>query len=148
MARDPGGSRRPVVVAASAAVVTLLLAGTTSMAGAAPRKGTTLAKAAQLAQSGHAAFWECPAKTTEMLVAVNTLNLHSGSTLHISFTVRNDGTVSCNYTAPYARRGPRPHVHGVDGGPVRLGELPSRRQPPPQRLARDPGRQLSGPRLR
>jgi len=80
MARDPVGSRRRVVVAATAAVVTLSLAGaeTTSMAGAAHRKGTTLAKAAQLAQSGHAAFWECPAKTTEMLVAVNTLNLQSG----------------------------------------------------------------------
>jgi hypothetical protein len=87
------------------------------MAGAAHRKGTTLAKAAQLAQSGHAAFWECPAKTTEMLVAVNTLNLHSGSTLDISFTVRNEGTVSCNYTAPYAGVTPGPTSTALTAGP-------------------------------
>ena len=41
-------------------------------------------------------------------MAVNTLTLHPGATLDVSFTVRNGGTTSCNYTAPYAGVGPAP----------------------------------------
>jgi hypothetical protein len=57
---------------------------------------------------GNVKFWECPSKTTKMLVAVNTLTLHPGSTLTITFIVRNTGTMSCNYTAPYAGIVPGP----------------------------------------
>ena len=70
-----------------------------------------------LAQTGHAVFWECPARTTELLVAVNTLTLHPGATLDISFTVRNTGTTACHYTAPYAGVAPGPTVTTLTAGP-------------------------------
>ena len=59
-----------------------------------------------LAQSGPIAFWDCPSKTTSILVVVNTLTLHPGATLHVSFTVRNGAATSCSYTAPYASVAP------------------------------------------
>ena len=62
----------------------------------------------KLAQTGHVTFWDCPSKTTLLLVVVNTLTLHPGATLDVSFTVRNGGTASCNYTAPYAGVAPGP----------------------------------------
>jgi hypothetical protein len=71
----------------------------------------------KLDQVGHVSFWECPAKTTEMLVAVNTLTLHRGATLNVSFTVRNVGTASCNYTAPYASVAPGPTRGMLEAGP-------------------------------
>ncbi len=63
------------------------------------------------------AFWECPAKTTELIVAVNTLTLHPGASLDISFTVRNTGTAACKYTAPYAGVVPGPTVTTLTAGP-------------------------------
>jgi hypothetical protein len=70
---------------------------------------TTHSAALRLARSGKVGFWECSAKTTELLVAVNRLTLHPGATLDVSFTVKNLGSSSCNYTAAYA---------GVEPGPT------------------------------
>ena len=66
---------------------------------------------------GHATFWDCSAKTTDLLVAVNTLTLHPGASLNISFTVRNGGTSSCSYTAPYAAVTPGPTTTALTAGP-------------------------------
>ena len=62
-------------------------------------------------------FWECPAKTTELIVAVNTLTLHPGASLDISFTVHNTGTAACDYTAPYAGVASGPTVTTLTAGP-------------------------------
>lgn len=70
-----------------------------------------------LAESGKVRFWECPAVTTELLVAVNTLTLHPGTTLDVSFTVKNESPVSCNYTAPYASVEPGPTSNALQAGP-------------------------------
>jgi hypothetical protein len=105
---------------ATAAVFALIvlapLALSSGPAGAA-KKGTTIVKAPQLAQSGHAAFWSCPARSTEMLVAVNALTLHPGTPLTLSFTVRNGGSAPCNYTAPYAGVAPGPTSTALTAGP-------------------------------
>jgi hypothetical protein len=73
--------------------------------------------APKLAQAGHATFWDCPAKTTDLLVAVNTLTLHPGAFLDVSFTVRNGGTAPRNYTAPYAGVAPGPTSTTLTAGP-------------------------------
>jgi hypothetical protein len=52
-----------------------------------------------------------------MLVVVNTLTLHPGQTLDVSLTVRNGGTASCNYTAPYAGVAPGPTSTTLTAGP-------------------------------
>ena len=62
-------------------------------------------------QVGHSTFWECKAKSTKVLVAVNSLTLRVGTPLTVNFVVRNTGTSACNYVAPYAEcraRAPRP----------------------------------------
>jgi hypothetical protein len=105
------------VVALSVISALVILAPVGTQSAAAAKKGTTLPKATQLAQSGHAAFWSCPAKSTLLLVVVNTLTLHPGSTLQVSFTVRNGGTASCNYTAPYADTAPGPTSTALTAGP-------------------------------
>ena len=74
-------------------------------------------KPAALAQTGHATFWECPAKTTQLLVAVNSLTLHPGQTLDITFAVKNLGTAACNYVAPYASVAPGPTSSALQAGP-------------------------------
>ncbi|HVT42665.1 MAG TPA: hypothetical protein VHD39_06745 [Acidimicrobiales bacterium] len=74
-------------------------------------------QAPKLAQTGKVAFWECSPKTTVLLVAVNTLTLHPGSTLTVSFTVKNGGSSSCNYTAPYASVSPGPTTTALQAGP-------------------------------
>jgi hypothetical protein len=105
MAKDGGRPWAVLAVAvAVAAAIPVLASGLVpaAPAGAAPRKGTTLPEAARLAQAGHTAFWHCPARTTELLVAVDTLTLQPGASLDISFSVRNGGTSSCTYTAPDA----------------------------------------------
>jgi hypothetical protein len=66
---------------------------------------------------GNVKFWECPSKTTRMLVAVNTLTLNPGSTLTITFVIKNTGTKSCNYTAPYAGVAPGPTSTTLQAGP-------------------------------
>jgi hypothetical protein len=75
------------------------------------------AKASALAQTGHATFWECPKKTTQILVVVNTLTLHPGAPLNLAFTVRNGAATSCNYTAPYAGAAPGPTATTLLAGP-------------------------------
>ncbi len=72
--------------------------------------------ALRLSRSGKIGFWECSAKTTEILVAVNTLTLHPGATLDVSFTVKNVGSASCNYTAPYASVEPGPTSTSLQAG--------------------------------
>jgi hypothetical protein len=92
-----------LVLSAAAAVLALLGPAASGTAGA----STSHRSAPKLAQLGHACFWECPAKTTTLLVAVNTLTLRPGNTLIIGVTVRSNGTSSCNDTAPASatRRG-------------------------------------------
>jgi hypothetical protein len=96
-------------------------AGLMNVAGAgatgAPKKGTALVKAPKLAETGAATFWGCSSKTTLLLVVVNTLSLHPGATLDVSFTVRNGGKTSCNYTAPYAGVTPGPTSTTLTAGP-------------------------------
>ncbi len=77
---------------------------------------TTHPAALRLARSGKIGFWECSAKTTELLVAVNTLTLHPGATLEVSFTVKNVGSASCSYTAPYAGVEPGPTSTSLQAG--------------------------------
>lgn len=106
-----------VTMAAAAIVAVALLVSALGTPAGAAKKGTTLAKAPALAQSGRAVFWDCPARTTDLLVALNTLTLRPGATLRISFTVRNTGSSSCNYTAPYAGTEPGPTSTALTAGP-------------------------------
>jgi hypothetical protein len=86
---------------------------------AAAKNTTTMhhAPAPKLSAAGSVKFWECPSKTTKMLVAVNTLTLHPGSTLTITFIIKNTGTKPCNYTAPYAGIAPGPTRATLQAGP-------------------------------
>ena len=109
-------------LAAASAACGLVLAALVLPAGpsaAAKRTTTTTHRSSppQLNALGYVKFWECPSKTTEMLVAVNTLTLHPGSILDITFVVRNKGTGSCNYTAPYAGIAPGPTSATLQAGP-------------------------------
>jgi len=115
MERDSGRRWRTLAACAALSVLVSLVAA--PPARAAPEKGTALAKTPKLSQAGHAAFWSCPARTTELLVIVNTLTLDPGASLQISFTVRNGGTTSCNYTAPYAGVAPGPTSTSLTAGP-------------------------------
>jgi hypothetical protein len=115
MGRDSG--RRRVTPAASVALSVLVPLVTVPHTAAAPEKGTALAKTPKLSQVGHADFWDCPAKTTQLLVTVNTLTLHPGTTLNVLFTVRNGGKTSSNYTAPYADVAPGPTSTALRAGP-------------------------------
>lgn len=121
MGRAPGGRWAALALAVALAVlVVLTTAGPIAAApvGAGSTPGESGAHVVPtLAQTGHAVFWECPARTTELLVAVNTLTLHPGATLDISFTVRNTGTTACHYTAPYAGVAPGPTVTTLTAGP-------------------------------
>jgi hypothetical protein len=74
-------------------------------------------KAPKLVQEGHGTFWECPSKTTELLVGVNQLTLHPNDTLKIDFVVKNLGTSACNYVAPYAGAAPGPVTSTLQVGP-------------------------------
>ena len=106
MGREPRRWRLLSAALLASAVIALTMAGP---AAGAPRKGTTLIRAPKLAQAGRATFWDCPSRTTLLLVVVNSLTLHPGSTLDVSFTVRNGAKTPCNYTAPSA---------GVVAGPT------------------------------
>jgi hypothetical protein len=128
MGRDSGRGRRTTLPAAAtvAAVAALAVLAATSViggpiastpAGAATKKSTSPSSTPKLAQTGHAAFWDCSAKSTELLVVVNTLTLHPGTNLNVSFTVRNNGTTPCNYTAPYASVAPGPTSTTLTAGP-------------------------------
>jgi hypothetical protein len=110
------------ILAAAPAVCALVAAALILPAGlpAAAKSTTTTthhASASKLNALGHVKFWECPSKTTQMLVAVNTLTLHPGSALNITFVIKNGGTASCNYTAPYASVAPGPTTTTLQAGP-------------------------------
>lgn len=115
----PGRARGPTGAGAVLAVALALAALVPALApaGASGPKGGAHAAGPKLAQLGHATFWECPSKTTQLLVAVNTLTLHPGATLTISFTVRNGAATACNYTAPYAGAAPGPTATTLQAGP-------------------------------
>ena len=116
-------SKRPSSLAAASAASALVLAALVLAGGppAAAAKSTTTtthhSSAPKLSAVGNVKFWECPAKTTRMLVAVNTLTLHPGSMLNITFIIKNTGTKSCNYTAPYAGIAPGPASTTLQAGP-------------------------------
>lgn len=110
------------MLAAATVAGGLVLAALVAPAGAAvAAKSTTTtthhSSAPKLDVLGHVRFWECPSKTTQMLVGVNTLTLHPGSTLTMTFLVKNGGTSSCNYTAPYAGAAPGPTSTSLQAGP-------------------------------
>ncbi len=110
------------MLAAASAAGGLVLAALVVPAGppAAAKSTTTTthhSSAPKLNVVGHVRFWECPAKTTEMLVGVNTLTLHPGSSLTLNFVVKNQSTASCNYTAPYASVAPGPTTTSLQAGP-------------------------------
>lgn len=99
------------MLVAATAVGGLVLAafGLASVPSAAAKATTTTthqSAVSKLTKVGHVKFWECSAKTTQMLVAVNTLTLHPGSALTLTFAIKNGGSASCNYTAPLAAAGP------------------------------------------
>ena len=112
---------RPSRSIALVVVVLGLSAALPTGAGAKAPRHTTKAPAhkATLIQAGHATFWECPAKTTGVLIGVNTLVLHPGQTLNINFIVRNEAAKTCDYVAPYAGVAPGPHRHIAPGRTVR-----------------------------
>ena len=101
------------------AMALIVLAGPSGPSSASSKKpaATTTTTTPKLARVGHAAFWQCPAKTTELLVVVNTLTLHPGATLDVAYTVRNGAAASCNYTAPYAGVAPGPTAATLTAGP-------------------------------
>jgi hypothetical protein len=107
------------VLALLMVVASVSSVGLAGSAGAAKEKGTTITvgKAPKLAETGQVTFWDCPSKTTLLLVVVNTLTLHPGATLDVSFTVRNGAKTSCNYTAPYAGVSPGPTSTTLTAGP-------------------------------
>jgi len=70
-----------------------------------------------LIEQGHVTFWECPSKTTAVLIGVSSLTLHPGQSLHINFIVRNEGATTCNYVAPYAGVAPGPTTSALQVGP-------------------------------
>jgi hypothetical protein len=82
----------------------------------AKKKAATHA-APTLIEQGHVTFWECPAKTTAVLIGVSTLVLHPDQELKINFIVRNKGTKACNYVAPYAGVAPGPTTTALQVGP-------------------------------
>jgi hypothetical protein len=110
------------MLAAASAVCGLVMAALLLPAGlpAAAKSTTTTThhpSAQKMSALGHVKFWECPSKTTQMLVAVNTLTLHPGATLTITFVIKNTGAASCNYTAPYAGVAPGPTTTSLEAGP-------------------------------
>jgi hypothetical protein len=108
-------SRGGWTVLAGALLAATVVAATPAAASSSKSKGHSAPP--KLVQLGHATFWECSTKTTVLLVAVNTLTLHPGVTLKLTFTVRNTGATSCNYTAPYASVAPGPTTTALQAGP-------------------------------
>jgi hypothetical protein len=114
--------KRALMLAAAPALCVLVLAALILPSGlpAAAKSTTTTthhSSATKLNALGHVKFWECPSKTTQMLVAVNTLTLHPGASLNITFVIKNAGASSCNYTAPYASVAPGPTTSSLQAGP-------------------------------
>ncbi len=119
--RPPRSASLVTAASAASGLVLAALALSPALPAAAKSAHTTTtthhALAPKLDAAGHVKFWECSSKTTELLVAVNTLTLHPGSTLVITFTVRNTGTSPCNYTAPYTAVTPGPTSETLQAGP-------------------------------
>lgn len=106
-----------VASAATGLVLAALLLPAALPAAAKSTTTTHHSSAPKLDAIGNVKFWECPSKTTKMLVAVNTLKLHPGATLTITFVIKNTGTKACNYTAPYAGVAPGPTSATLQAGP-------------------------------
>jgi hypothetical protein len=118
--RAPSWASLLAAASAASGLVLAALVLPSGLAAAAKSKATTTtrhASAPKLDAVGNVKFWECPSKTTRMLVAVNTLTLHPGSTLDFTFIIKNTGTKSCNYTAPYASIAPGPTSTTLQAGP-------------------------------
>jgi hypothetical protein len=116
------GTRRavPAVLVPVAVAVLVAVLASGGVAAAKPAQSTKTTKtlsASKLVQVGHGTFWECKAKTTQILVGVNTLTLHPGSTLNIDFVVRNEAAAECNYVAPYTSQAPGPTSTALQAGP-------------------------------
>jgi hypothetical protein len=103
--------------AAAGLVSAALVLAAGAPAAAKSTQTTHHSSAAKLSAVGNVKFWECPSKTTKMLVAVNTLTLHPGSTLSVTFIIKNTGSKPCNYTAPYAGVAPGPTSATLQAGP-------------------------------
>lgn len=88
----------------------------------APAKTPVVRAPTRRSRTAHVAFWECPAKSTSVLVAVDALVLHPGQTLHLSFIAKNLGQTACSYVAPYAGVAPGPTAAALTMGPC--GSLP------------------------
>jgi len=116
MGRAPLKGWTAAVALVSATMATTIACALGAAASEAVSSGNDVAHPT-LARLGHAAFWGCPSKTTELFVAVNTLTLHPGATLHISFAVRNGGAEACTYTAPFAGGVPGPTTTSLQAGP-------------------------------
>jgi hypothetical protein len=115
----PASAASPKLMSASAHpptsfVVDLASSSTTTTSDAASKARPAKPKTVQV---GHSTFWECKAKSTEMLVAVSALTVHVGTPLTINVTVRNTGSTPCNYVAPYAGVAPGPTVSALQAGP-------------------------------
>lgn len=98
-------------------VAVAVAVGVLASGGVAAAKSTKSPPTPKLVQVGHGTFWECNAKTTQILVGVNALTLHPGSTLDIDFVVRNEAAAECNYVAPYAGATPGPTATALQAGP-------------------------------
>ncbi|HVA06517.1 MAG TPA: hypothetical protein VNG12_07260 [Acidimicrobiales bacterium] len=101
---------------------TVLLAAVALVAGSTPALAKSsaahhTAKPPKLAIVGKGVFWECPARTTSILVAVNQLDLHPRQVLNVNFVVKNNGPTACNYVAPYAGAAPGPTTASLQVGP-------------------------------
>jgi hypothetical protein len=109
--------RRSVVLTRMALLVVacLLIASTPAVAKSTGSHHT--AQPPKLAIAGKGVFWECPARTTSILVAVNRLDLHPGQVLNVDFVVKNNGPSACNYVAPYAGAAPGPTTSALQVGP-------------------------------
>jgi hypothetical protein len=107
----------PATLAAALAVAGLAPTATATASVTGTSTANKASHGPKLVQVGLGTFWECPSKTTRILIAVNTLNLHPGSTLHINFVVRNQSLKACNYVAPYASVAPGPTSTTLGVGP-------------------------------
>jgi hypothetical protein len=112
-----GRDGRLVLTGLSAALATAIVVSPLPAAASTTSASTRAASTQKLARIGHAAFWQCPATTTDLLVVVNTLTLQPGATLNVSYTVRNGASSSCSYTAPYAGAAPGPTAAVLTAGP-------------------------------
>ena len=78
---------------------------------------TTHPSAPKLNVVGHVRFWECPSKSTEMLV--DREHPHAAPRVHADAHLprQEPGPSSCNYTAPYASVAPGPTSTALEAGP-------------------------------